>query len=75
MQQRAKQHLQALLLRHGKLYPGKRPWTKTYDRWLETVAFEQPLQQIVFQESVAAFISWLSHLQENALARSIWLAG
>jgi transposase len=52
MLHRAKQHLQALLLRHGKVFPGKNPWTQAHERWLEAVRFDQPLQQIVFQEAM-----------------------
>jgi len=52
MQKQAKQRLMALLLRHGKRFPGKSHWTKTYFRWLETVKFDRPIQQIVFQEYV-----------------------
>ncbi|MBB3393579.1 transposase [Rhizobium sp. BK060] len=29
-----RQHLQAFLLRHGRIYPGLRPWTKVHARWL-----------------------------------------
>lgn len=29
---KARQHLQGFLLRHGRIYPGKKGWTKTYRR-------------------------------------------
>lgn len=48
----AKQRLQAFLLRHGKRYGGETRWTKMHYHWLETVKFDQPVQQIVFQEYV-----------------------
>jgi transposase len=51
-QRMAKQRLTAFLLRHGKRYSGKQNWTKAHFRWLETVKFTQPVQQIVFQEYV-----------------------
>jgi transposase len=52
MQRQAKQRLQAFLLRHRKSYDGKSNWTQAHFRWLETVKFDQPVQQIVFQEYV-----------------------
>jgi len=52
LQRMAKQRLMAFLLRHGKPYRGKKNWTKAHFRWLETVKFDQPVQQIVFQEYV-----------------------
>ena len=49
----AKQRLGAFLLRHGVSYDGgKSKWTKTHFNWLSGVKFEQPIQQIVFQEYV-----------------------
>ena len=47
---KSRQRLQGFLLRHGRVYPGKKGWTKAYRRWLTTVRFEHPAQQIVFQD-------------------------
>jgi transposase len=52
LQHVAKQRLLAFLLRHGRTYSGKTRWTQAHFRWLETLKFEQPIQQIVFQEYV-----------------------
>jgi transposase len=52
LQLKAKQRLSAFLLRYGKSYDGKSNWTQAHFRWLETVKFTQPVQQIVFQEYV-----------------------
>ena len=52
MQRQAKQRLLAFLLRHRKTYSGKTRWTQAYYRWLETLTFDQPIQQIVFQEYI-----------------------
>lgn len=52
LQRQAKQRLLAFLLRHGTSYGGKSNWTQAHYRWLEEVKFEQPVQQIVFQEYV-----------------------
>ncbi len=50
----AKQRLAAFLLRHGRRYDGKTPWTQAHFRFLETLKFGQPAQQIMFQEYVDA---------------------
>jgi len=52
LQLQARQRLLAFLLRHGRRYDGKSKWTLTYYRWMETVKFDQPVQQIVFQEYI-----------------------
>lgn len=52
LQRQAKQRLLAFLLRHGKRYTGKSNWTQAHYRWLETVKFAHPVQQIVMQEYV-----------------------
>ena len=52
LQQQAKQRLLSFLLRHGRRYSGKSNWTQTHFRWLEQMKFEQPVQQIVFQEYI-----------------------
>ena len=51
-ERRARQRLLAFLLRHGQRYDGKSNWTKAHARWLETVKFEHPTQQIVLQEYI-----------------------
>jgi len=48
------QHLQGFLLRHGRIHPGKKGWTKAYPRWLTTVRVEHPAQQIVLQDYIYA---------------------
>ena len=52
LQRVAKQRLLAFQLRHGKTYPGKKNWSQAHFRWLETLKFAQPVQQIVFQEYI-----------------------
>lgn len=53
MELRAKQQLGAFLLRHGKLYEKEKTrWTKGHFNWLETVKFNNPIQQIVLQEYI-----------------------
>jgi transposase len=51
---KARQHLQSFLLRHDQIYRGVRAWTLAYRRWLTTVRFAHPAQQIVLQDYVHA---------------------
>jgi len=51
---RARQHLQGFLLRHGRKHGGGTAWRMAYRRWLSTLAFEHPAQQIAFQDYVDA---------------------
>lgn len=57
LQRQAKQRLLAFLLRHGKRYDGASNWTQAHYRWLETVKFDHPAQQIVMQEYVETVLS------------------
>jgi transposase len=51
---KARQHLQGFLLRHERIYRGTRAWTLAYRRWLTTVRFAHPAQQIVLQDYIQA---------------------
>ncbi len=48
---KARQHLQGFLLRHGRVYAGKKGWTLPYRRWLTTVRFDHS-QQVVLQDYI-----------------------
>ena len=54
VERRAKQRTAALLLRHGRRYPGKTTWGRGHWRWLEQQVMEHPAQQIVLQEYLDA---------------------
>ena len=45
-----RQHLQSFLMRHGRLFPGRKPWTRAHARWLSELAFEHPAQYLVLRE-------------------------
>ena len=45
-----RQHLQSFLLRHGRIYPGLRPWTLVHARWLSNLTFEHSAQYLVLRE-------------------------
>jgi transposase len=61
-QRQAKQRLLAFLLRHGKTFSGKTRWTKAHFHWLETLKFDQPVQQIVFQEYVDMILAMIKRV-------------
>ena len=79
IEKQAKQRLLAFLLRHGKSYGGEINWTKMHFHWFETVKFEHPVQQIVFQEyidTVKAMVTRVAGLDDqvgiNAASSVFW---
>ena len=54
VERRAKQRTGALLLRHGRRYPGKTTWGRGHWGWLVQQVMEHPAQQIVLQEYLDA---------------------
>jgi transposase len=53
-QTRARHQLKSFLLRNGISYAGKTAWTPAHVRWIASVGLPEPVQQLVFQEYVAA---------------------
>src|ERR671920_473655 len=51
---RKRQVISSLLLKHGRVFPGKKTWGATYVRWLQQQIFTHPAQQVVLQEMVLA---------------------
>lgn len=51
---KAKQRLNAFLLRQGITYSGKSKWSKAYFNWLSDIAMPHPAQQIALQEYIDA---------------------
>jgi len=49
---RSRQQLGGFLLRHNRTFTGGRNWTKRHRRWLTTVHFDHPAQQIVLQDYI-----------------------
>jgi transposase len=49
-----RQQLQSFLLRHGRIFTGRRQGGAAYLRWLAEQKFDHPAQQIVFQDLVDA---------------------
>jgi hypothetical protein len=48
--QKARQHLKAMLLRHGLRYGGKTAWGPAHERYRSQLAFEHPALRIAFAE-------------------------
>ena len=57
LERHARQQLLALLLRQGRRHEGKSNWTQAHFRWMETVKFDHPIQQIVLQEYIDVVVS------------------
>lgn len=49
---RKRQSVTALMLRQGRIYPGKTTWGARHARWLQQQRFDHPAHQIVLQEMV-----------------------
>jgi transposase len=47
---RVRLQMQAMMLRHGRHYEGKRSWSQAHDRHLSTIRFEHPAQELAFNE-------------------------
>lgn len=47
---KARQQLKAMLLRHGRRYEGKSAWTAAHERYLASVTFAHPAQDIAYAE-------------------------
>jgi transposase len=52
-EKQAKQRLGAFLLRHGRRFDGRKPWSRAHRRWLAEQSFPHPAQHLAFQEYVA----------------------
>jgi transposase len=66
-----RQQLLSFLLRHGRLFSGRKHWTLAHQRWLAGQKFEHPAQQIVFQDaidSIADAVVRLKRLEEQLVA-------
>jgi len=62
LEKQAKQRLSSFLLRQGCNYDSKKSnWTQAHFRWMESIKFESPYQQIVFQE----YINLVKHLMSK----------
>ena len=51
---RKRQEIRSFLLRHGKIYPGKKAWGTKYFKWLHDLSFGWPVQKVVLHEMIVA---------------------
>ena len=51
---RARQQLQGFLLRHDRVFTGRKAWSPAHRRWLAGLRFAHPAQQVVPQEQLDA---------------------
>ena len=51
-ERKARQQLNAFLLRHGFRYSGKTHWSRAHLRWISGIAMGSPVQQLVLEEYV-----------------------
>jgi transposase len=51
---KAKQRLNAFLLRHHMVFSGRSKWTKAFFNWLSDIAMAHPAQQVALQEYIDA---------------------
>ena len=51
---RTRQQLSGFLLRHGRSYGGGKTWMGPHRRWLASLKFEHPAQQIVLEDYIDA---------------------
>jgi transposase len=63
-----RQHLQAFLLRHGRIFPGRGAWTRAHTRWQCELQFEHPAQYLVlaeYRQAIADAETRLERLSEQ----------
>src|SRR5206468_6713053 len=51
---RKRQAISSMMLRQGRVYPGKKTWGARHLRWLQEQNFAHPAQQLVLQELLLA---------------------
>ena len=51
---RKRQEIRSFLLRHGKIYPGKKAWGTKYFKWLRELSFGWTAQKVALHEMIVA---------------------
>jgi transposase len=51
---RARQQVQGFLLRYGRIYTGRSPWTRAHRVWLANQRFDHPAQHLALEDMLAA---------------------
>jgi len=58
---RKRQSISSMMLRYGRIYPGKKTWGARHRQWLQAQRFEHPAQQLVLLE--------MTHAAQHAFER------
>jgi transposase len=66
---RHRQHLQALLLRHGRIWLGKNSWTRAHLAWIKELTWQHPAHRILVDDHLAAITAALA--RRDRLTREI----
>ena len=67
---KARQRLQAMLLRHGRSYTGRTNWTAAHERYLAQLSFGHPGQELAYAEYRQAVSE--SHKRLGRLTETLW---
>ena len=59
-----RQQVLSFLLRHGRIFSGRKHWSLAHLRWLAQESFAHPAQQIVFQDAINAIEDAAARLHE-----------
>ena len=59
-----RQQVLSFLLRHGRIFSGRKHWSLAHTRWLAKQSFEHPAQQIVFQDAINTIEDAVTRLHE-----------
>lgn len=51
---RKRQAISSMMLRHGRVFPGKKTWGVRHSQWLQAQRFDHPAQHLVLQEMLLA---------------------
>lgn len=66
---KTRQQLQSFLLRRGRIYPGRSPWTRAHFRWLAAQSFTHPAHHIVLAEYIQAIED--AAIREDRLTKQV----
>jgi transposase len=58
---RKRQMISSMMLRHGRVYPGKKTWGPTHAQWLQAQKFSHPAHHLILQDLLLA----VRHAQER----------
>ena len=72
---RKRQAISSMMLRHGRIYAGKKTWGPRHQQWLQAQKFDHPAQRLVLQEMILAAQHALERLKRIDAAMVEFLPG